>query len=125
MLIKNGMIYDAVHKKPYKGDILIKDGKICQIGKDIAAEGEEIVDASGLRVYPGFIDAHCHLGLDGWGIGFEGADYNEMGDICTPHLRAIDSFNPLDPSVHMAAKAGVTSGGDERGTRRESQTLLS
>ena len=67
-----------------------------------------MVDASGLRVYPGFIDAHCHLGLDGWGIGFEGSDYNEMGDICTPQMRAIDSFNPMDPTVHMAAKAGVT-----------------
>ncbi|MBO4888151.1 MAG: amidohydrolase family protein [Firmicutes bacterium] len=109
MLIKNGTIYDAVHKEPYVGDLLIKEGKIKKIGKNIRAKGEEVVDATGLRVYPGFIDAHCHLGLDGWGIGFEGADYNEMGDICTPQMRAIDSFNPLDPSVHMAARAGVTS----------------
>nr|MCR4855490.1 amidohydrolase [Erysipelotrichaceae bacterium] len=60
-------------------------------------------------VYPGFVEAHCHLGLDGWGIGFEGSDYNEPNDPCTPQLRAEDSFNPLDPSVLNAARGGVTS----------------
>ncbi len=109
MIIKNGQIYDAVSRDPYIADIRIEDGKIKEIGKDLApADGESLFDASGLRVYPGFIDAHSHLGLDGWGIGFEGADYNEHGDPCTPHLRAEDSFNPQDPSVRHAAKGGVT-----------------
>ena len=106
-LLKNGMIHDAVNREAYRADILIEDGKIRQIGKDLACDGE-VIDVTGLQVYPGFVEAHCHLGLDGYGIGFEGADYNEMGDICTPHLRAIDSFNPLDPSVKKAALAGVT-----------------
>ncbi len=110
MIIKNGNIHDAVNREPYAADIKVTDGKISEIGKDLAAAaGEECIDAKGLDVYPGFIDAHCHLGLDGWGIGFEGADYNEMGDICTPQMRAEDSFNPQDPTVHMAAKGGVTS----------------
>ena len=110
MIIKNGLIHDAVNREPYIGDIRIVDGKITEIGTSLAVEGDEqIVDASGLSVYPGFVEAHCHLGLDGWGIGFEGADYNEPGDICTPHLRSEDSFNPHDPSVHNAAKGGITS----------------
>ena len=109
MIIKNGLIYDAVNKEPYQADIRVEDGKITEIGKDIEVRiNEQCIDAAGMNVYPGFIDAHCHLGLDGWGIGFEGADYNEPGDICTPHLRAEDSFNPLDPSVHNAAMGGVT-----------------
>ncbi len=107
MLIKNGRIHDAVHEEPYVADILILDGKIAQIGTDLPEEGE-VIDAAGKDVYPGFVEAHCHLGLDGYGIGFEGADYNEYNDVCTPQLRAIDSFNPLDPSVRMAALAGVT-----------------
>ena len=107
MLIKNGRIHDAVHEEPYVADILIRDGKIVQIGTDLPEEGE-VIDAAGKDVYPGFVEAHCHLGLDGYGIGFEGADYNEYNDVCTPQLRAIDSFNPLDPSVRMAALAGVT-----------------
>lgn len=110
MIIKNGLIHDAVNREPYIGDIRIVDGKITEIGISLTVEGDEqIVDASGLSVYPGFVEAHCHLGLDGWGIGFEGADYNEPGDICTPHLRSEDSFNPLDQSVHNAAKGGITS----------------
>lgn len=107
MLLKNGRIHDAVHPEAFQADILVENGKIKAIGQGLPAEGE-VIDLNGLNVYPGFVEAHCHLGLDGYGIGFEGADYNEMGDICTPHLRAIDSFNPLDPSVKMAALAGIT-----------------
>ena len=107
MIIKNGLIHDMVQREPYKADLLIKDGKILQIGTDLPQD-EEVFDAKGMDIYPGFIDAHAHLGLDGYGIGFEGADYNEPNDICTPQLRAIDSYNPLDPSVRKAALGGVT-----------------
>ncbi|MBQ5956226.1 MAG: amidohydrolase [Clostridia bacterium] len=107
MLLKNGMLHDAVNREPYKADILIENGKISKIAPEISAECE-VIDLKGLNVYPGFVEAHCHLGLDGYGIGFEGADYNEPGDICTPHLRSIDSFNPMDPTINQAAKAGVT-----------------
>ena len=107
MLLKNGMIHDAVHPQPFRGDIWVERGKIKAIGLKLEGKGK-VIDLEGLNVYPGFVEAHCHLGLDGYGIGFEGHDYNEMGDVCTPHLRAIDSFNPLDPSVRKAAMAGVT-----------------
>jgi imidazolonepropionase-like amidohydrolase len=110
MIVKNGLIYDAVKKDPYVADIRVEEGKIKKIAKSIAPKkGEEVIDAEGLRVYPGFIDAHCHLGLDGWGIGFEGHDYNEPGDPCTPQLRSEDSFNPFDPTIKHAAMAGITS----------------
>ena len=109
MIIRNGLIHDAVNREPYVANIRVEDGKIREIGRIKPRKGEEIIDVSGSSVYPGFVEAHCHLGLDGWGIGFEGADYNEPGDICTPQLRAEDSFNPLDPSVRNAAKGGVTS----------------
>ena len=66
MIIKNGQIYDAVNREPYVADIRLKDGKILEIQAGLLEEaGEEVLDASGLRVYPGFIDAHSHLGLDG------------------------------------------------------------
>lgn len=110
MIIKNGLIHDAVNCEPYVADIRVEEGKIREIGTGlVAGENEEVIDVTGLSVYPGFVEAHCHLGLDGWGIGFEGADYNEPGDICTPHLRSEDSFNPQDPSVRNAALGGVTS----------------
>ena len=107
-LIKNGLIFDMVADAPYVADILIKEGKIAEIGENLCAEGAEVIDAAGKHVYPGFIDAHCHIGLDGYGIGFEGDDVNEPGDIITPHLRAIDGINPFDPTFEEALKAGIT-----------------
>lgn len=108
LLIKNGRIHDAVKKEPYLSDILIVDGKIQRIAKKITVKNAKVFDAKGLDVYPGWIDAHTHLGVSGYGIGFEGSDYNEMNDIISPQMRGIDSFNPFDPSVHKAALAGIT-----------------
>jgi len=117
MLIKNGTVYDAVTPTPYKADIRVEDGKIAEIAPVLeAAEGEQVIDAAGLSVYPGFVDAHSHLGLDGYGMGYEGQDYNEMGDIVASQLRAIDSFNPQDKSIAMAAKGGVTTVGTGPGS---------
>ena len=112
MIIKNGTIHDAVNPQPYQADIALRDGVIAAIGANLAPiDGEEVMDASGQQVYPGFVDAHSHLGLDGYGMGMEGIDYNEMGDIVSAHLRGIDSFNPLDQSIAMARAGGVTCAG--------------
>ena len=108
MLIRNATIHTAVQREPIAGDVLVKDGKIAAVGKNLTAEGGEVFDASGLNLYPGFVEAHCHIGLDGYGIGYEGADYNEHSDPVVPHLRAIDGIEPADPTFAMAARAGVT-----------------
>ncbi len=108
-LLKNGLIYDAVHPEAYRGDILVKDGRIAEIGESLAAPSDcRVLDLQGKNVYPGFVDAHCHIGLDGSGIGFEGDDCNEMTDILTPQLRAIDGIYPQDPTFSEAVHAGVT-----------------
>lgn len=66
------------------------------------------MDAAGLHIYPGFVEAHCHIGLDGTGIGYEGQDYNEYNDPVTPQLRAQDGINPFDPALKTAALSGIT-----------------
>lgn len=106
--IKNGTLHTAVSKETFIADILIDGGKIVKIGKGLSADGAEVIDATGLQVYPGFVEAHCHIGLDGYGIGYEGHDYNELNDPVTPQVQAIDGINPFDPCMKMAAKAGVT-----------------
>ncbi|NLD34600.1 MAG: amidohydrolase family protein [Clostridiales bacterium] len=108
LLIKNATILDAVHPEPYEADILVDNGKIKKIAKGIKAKAADVLDATGLYAFPGFIDVHSHLGMDGWGIGYEGADYNELNDQITPHLRAIDGFKPMQPTLLEAARAGVT-----------------
>lgn len=117
MLIQHGTIYDGVTPTPYAADIRLENGKIKEISPDLTPHpGEEVFDAAGLRVYPGFVDAHSHLGLDNYGMGYEGQDYNEMGDIVATHLRAIDSFNPMELGVRKALEGGVTTVGTGPGS---------
>jgi len=107
--IKNGIVHDAIHEKASVRDILICNGKITEMGSNLEVpQGYEIIDATGMNVYPGFIDCHSHLGLFGSGIGFEGSDGNEPTDILTPQLRAIDAIEPTDITFKEAREAGVT-----------------
>ena len=106
--IRNGLIHDAVNPEPYVADILIDKGKIKAVGQKLPAKGAKVIDATGLEVYPGFVEAHGHSGLDGYGIGYEGQDYNEMNDILSPQLRAIDAIQPMDYALKEAREAGVT-----------------
>lgn len=111
IVLKQGIIHDTIHEEPFIGDILIDEGKIRKIAPVLegkAINEAQVIDLSGKHVYPGFVEAHCHLGLDGYGIGFEGQDYNEATDSLTPQLSAIDGINPQDPTFEMALKAGVT-----------------
>ncbi|MFR3483193.1 MAG: hypothetical protein ACLTXL_06700 [Clostridia bacterium] len=65
LLIQNGTLYTMEDNQVFTGDILI-DGKIiAKIAPDIPVENEdwEVINADGKLVFPGFIDAHCHLGM--------------------------------------------------------------
>lgn len=109
LIIKNGNVHTAVVPEPVVQDILVKDGRIMAMGTKLEVpEGAEVVDATGKQVYPGFVEAHGHIGLDGYGIGYEGTDYNEMNDIVSQQLRGIDGVKPMEPTFRKAAEAGVT-----------------
>ncbi|MEG2984836.1 MAG: amidohydrolase [Peptostreptococcaceae bacterium] len=109
LFIKNGII-NTVTNGVVHGDILIENGKIIEIGTDIVAPLDvEVIDANKNLVFPGFIDAHTHLGLWEDGMGFEGADGNEETDPITPHLNPIDGINPMDRSFEEARNGGITS----------------
>lgn len=60
IIIKNGTIVDGTGNKPYRADVLIKNGCIEDIGNLADADDAEIIDARGLTVSPGFIDTHVH-----------------------------------------------------------------
>lgn len=111
LLLKQGTIHNAIDEEPFIADILVEDGKIEKISPIL--EGKvvneaEVIDATGIDIYPGFVDAHCHLGLDGYAVGFAGEDFNELGDPVTPQLSAIDAVNPMDETFQMAREGGVT-----------------
>lgn len=108
MLLKNACLHPVDGPDIPSGWLRTEDGKIAALGPMSACPDGEAMDLQGAHVYPGFIDAHCHLGMIGDGLGFEGDDCNESTDPVTPHLRAIDGVDPLDRCFQEARAAGVT-----------------
>ena len=111
LLIRNGYVKTMAGPDLPSGCVLIgDDGKILSVGENLTPpEGAQVIDAEGRLVTPGCVDAHCHIGLDNQAMGWEGRDYNEIIDPLTPHLRAIDSINPMDEAFPLALQGGVTS----------------
>jgi imidazolonepropionase-like amidohydrolase len=93
------------------GAILIRDGKIAEIGADLSMpEGAEELDATGMVITPGLIDSHSHLGL---GPSGGTTDDNEGSNPSTPQMRIIDSIHPTGMAPHEnsfrdAVSQGVT-----------------
>ena len=116
LLIKNGKIYTMTGTIYEKGYILIENGKIVGIGEgepalesgDLNNKIDKVIDAGGKYVLPGFIDAHCHVGMWEDSTGIEGDDGNEATDPVTPHLRATDGVYYMDKSFVEARENGVT-----------------
>ena len=111
MLIINGTVHTMEGTVHPEGYVAVQNGVIAETGpmsQCPASWDGEVIDARGGHILPGLIDAHCHLGLFGDSLGFEGDDGNEDTDPCTPHLRAIDAINPLDRCFQEARAAGIT-----------------
>lgn len=109
LLVQNGLVYTMEDENPFYGDILIKDGKIEKIADKITADSSmKVIDAKGLNVFPGFIDAHSHIGISEEKISVLGDSCNEGTNPVTPTMRAIDAINPMDSAFHNALAVGIT-----------------
>lgn len=84
------------------------DSRVTALGDMQDFSGGEALDGQGLTLYPGFVDAHTHLGMCEDALGFEGDDLNEETSPVTPFLRALDAVNPQDRGFREALYAGVT-----------------
>jgi len=110
LLIKNGQIKTMTGRE-FVGNILIEGTKITALGEtsEVGVPSDAVViDALGCLVLPGFIDAHCHVGIGEEIYRWEGEDLNEMTDPVTPDMRAIDGINPEDEGFRDARLGGVT-----------------
>lgn len=111
MLLKNAVVMTMEGEPIPNGYVQVKGSKIAAVGPMSQCPSEtesETFDLAGKTIYPGFVDAHCHMGMFEEGLGFEGDDGNEMTDPVTPHLRGIDAINPNNRSFPEAVDAGVT-----------------
>lgn len=100
MLIKNGTVITITKGNLENTDVLVKDGKISQIGKGIAAPaGYQVIDATGMHVMPGIIDAHSHIGI---------TTVNEATQPNTAQVFTGDAVDPFDVSIYRALAGGVT-----------------
>lgn len=61
LLITGGIVVDGTGAPAFAADVRIRDGRIVEIGADLTADGERIIDASDCYVAPGIIDTHTHL----------------------------------------------------------------
>lgn len=101
VLIKNGTVLTVTKGTLENTDVLIRDGKISQIGKGLSApSGAKTIDANGMYVMPGIIDAHSHLALDA---------VNEATNPVTAEVWVGDALDPLDVGIYQALAGGVTS----------------
>ncbi len=109
LLIQNGTLYTMESRTPIRADLLIQDGKIARIAPKIPPQkGMDRLDATGKRVYPGFIDAHSHIGIAEEQTTVQTDASNEGTTPVTPYVRAIDGIHPMDSAFHNALAAGIT-----------------
>ncbi len=109
LLISNGLLHTMENDTPIRADILTDKGKIIKIKKQIIPPADaEIFNAENLNVYPGFIDAHSHIGIAEDKISSQNDTSNENTNPTTPAIRGLDSINPMDSAFHNAIAAGIT-----------------
>lgn len=107
LLIKNGTLYTMSDTGIMENtDLLIDNGKIVKIAKNINEPQAEVIDATGLTVLPGIIDAHSHIG--GFDMDTNAQDVNELTKPTTPEVDVRYGINPDSIAFQFAARDGVT-----------------
>ena len=108
-VIRNARVFTVSGPVIENGMVLIRDGLIAAVGANIQVpQGAREIDARGLNVYPGMIDAGTTLGLTEVSGGAPGTvDATELGNF-NPSVRAVDAINPHSAQVAVTRIVGVT-----------------
>ena len=107
--IRNARIVTVTGATIEKGTIVIRDGKIAEVGANVRVPGDaKVIDATGLSVYPGLINSNTILGLNEIGQGAPGTvDTTELGDF-NANMKALTAVNPHSEHIPVARMNGVT-----------------
>lgn len=106
LVIRNAKIYTSANRVIEKGYIVIEAGKIVDVGEDLEWDAEDVIDADGLVVTPGIVDAHSHIG--GFGTDMSDQDLNEMTKNSTPEVEAVYSIDTKSNMFERAIRSGIT-----------------
>jgi imidazolonepropionase-like amidohydrolase len=107
--IRGGYVHPITRRAARGGTILVEDGVITAVGRDVRVpRGTPIIDAAGKWVFPGFVEAHGHVGVYEEADAWAGNDTNERTDPNGARLRALDGINPADEGFRDALSGGVT-----------------
>ncbi|MCS5489555.1 amidohydrolase family protein [Algoriphagus limi] len=106
-LLQNATVHTITNGVLTNTSILIEDGKIAQLGSNISASDAEVIDCSGLVIYPGMIDGGTTLGLVEVNSVPETVDYQEIGNV-TPNMQALTAVNPNTEAIPVTRVSGVT-----------------
>ncbi len=91
-----------------RGTVVIRDGKIEAVGAALAVpSGAEVIDGTGLEVYPGLIDSGSGVGMQEVGSVEETADRDDLGEII-PQMQALSAINPNSVVIPVTRVGGVT-----------------
>lgn len=108
-LIKNGMVCTMKEQcDAFKGDVLVEDGKILKVDTQIEEENAEVIDATGLYVMPGLVDAHTHIGVFDFNHESSVDDANEMTDPVVLDLDVRYSIDPKAREFKVSYEHGIT-----------------
>lgn len=106
-LLKNATVVTITKGVLTNTSVLVEDGKIKEIGANIAADGAEVIDCSGKFIYPGMIDGGTKLGLVEVSSVQETVDYAEIGNF-SPNMQALTAVNPNSVAIPVTRVSGVT-----------------
>ncbi|MCQ8888056.1 amidohydrolase [Pseudoalteromonas carrageenovora] len=108
-LITNATVLTGTGERLDETDVLLVDGKVQQVGKDLSANADITIDAMGKWVTPGIIDVHSHLGAYPSPSVESHQDGNEMTSPNTAEVWVEHSVWPQDPGFNRAREGGITS----------------
>ncbi|MGS0535880.1 amidohydrolase [Pseudoalteromonas sp. SaAl2] len=108
-LITNATVLTGTGERLEEADVLLVDGKVQEVGKDLAASADLTIDAQGKWVTPGLIDVHSHLGAYPNPSVESHQDGNEMTSPNTAEVWVEHSIWPQDPGFNRAREGGITS----------------
>nr|WP_287936648.1 amidohydrolase family protein [Algoriphagus sp.] len=106
-LLKNATVVTGTKGTLSNTSVLLENGKISQIGANITAADAEVIDCTGMFIYPGMIDGGTRLGLVEVSSVPETVDYAEIGNV-TPNMQALTTVNPNSEAIGVTRVSGVT-----------------